>query len=171
MLPVKILTFLADSVVRLMTFGVALLMFVEVMIRMFLPDYILTWQEEVARSMLVYMTVIGGALALHDRSHFTMPMIVRRLPRSGQRAAAIFSIVLVLVFSLVWLTTSIPWVQSSANTLTPALQWDYRMIYAAFPIGAFMMTVYAIYLLIRQLRMPEPLELGHTEAESALHTE
>jgi TRAP-type C4-dicarboxylate transport system permease small subunit len=171
MWPLKILTVVFDSVVRLMTFGVAVLMFVEVMIRIFLPDYLLTWQEEVARSLLVYITVIGAGLALRDRAHFTMPMIFRRFPRHLRWWVALLGVTLVLVFSIVWLMASLPWVQSSANTFTPALQWDYRIVYAAFPLGAFLMALYALVLLIEQLRTSEPLELGHAEAESAAHTE
>ncbi|MBI2321197.1 MAG: hypothetical protein HYU88_03680, partial [Chloroflexi bacterium] len=74
-------------------------------------------------------------------------------------------------FSVVWLLASLPWVQSSANTFTPALQWDYRVVYAAFPLGALLMTIYGIVLLIQQLRSPEGLELGHSEAESAVHAD
>lgn len=167
MWPVKILDVVADSVVRIMAMAVAVLMFVEVMVRMFLPDYILTWQEEVARSMLVYMTVIGGALALRDRGHFTMPMVLRRFPPRARWFACLLGVVLVLLFSIVWLLASLPWVQSSANTFTPALQWDYRIVYAAFPLGALLMTIYGVVLLIQQLRTAAPLELGHSEAESA----
>lgn len=168
---VKVLTLIVDSIVRLMTFGVAILIFVEVMVRMFLPDYILTWQEEVARSLLVYITVIGAGLALRDRAHFTMPMIFRRLPRTARWWVALFGVALVLVFSVIWFWASIPWVQSSANTFTPALQWDYRVVYAAFPVGAFLLAIYSLVLLIEQLRTAEPLELGHSEAESAAHSE
>ncbi len=162
----KALEGVVDGVVRLMTFGIALLMFVEVMVRMFFPDYILTWQEEVARAMYVYVTVIGGALALRERGHFTMSMVVRRFPPVLRRAVTLLCIALILAFSGVWLVTSIPWVQSSANTFTPALQWDFRLIYAAFPIGSLLMTAYALVLLVEQWRSAEPMELGHSEVES-----
>ncbi|MBI4506154.1 MAG: TRAP transporter small permease [Chloroflexi bacterium] len=171
MWPLRILDFVADSAVRVMAMAIAVLMFVEVMVRMFLPDYILTWQEEVARSMLVYMTVVGGALALRDREHFTMPMVLRRFPPRVRWLVCLLGVSLVLLFSVVWLLASLPWVQSSANTFTPALQWDYRVVYAAFPLGALLMTIYGIVLLIQQLRSPEGLELGHSEAESAVHAD
>lgn len=161
----KAADFVADLVVRIMALAIAVLMFVEVMVRLFLPDHILTWQEEVARSMLVYMSVVGGALALRDRAHFTMPMVVRRFSRRARRRVALITMALILVFTSVWLLASVPWVQASANTFTPALQWDYRVVYAAFPLGALLMTSYAIALLVRQLRTGEPLELGHAEAE------
>ncbi len=161
----KVLHAVADGLVRLMALGVAILMFVEVMIRLFLPDYILTWQEEVARSLLVYITVLGAALALRDRGHFTMPMVIRLLSPRMRRSASLLGTALILLFSGVWLAASLPWVQRSANTFTPALQWDYRIIYAAFPAGALLMTIYAGVLLAQQWRTAEPLELGHAGTE------
>jgi TRAP-type C4-dicarboxylate transport system permease small subunit len=164
----KLLHAVVDGVARLMALGVAILMFVEVMIRLFLSDYILTWQEEVARSLLVYITVVGAALALRDRGHFTMPMVIRRLSPRMRRNASLLGTGLLLLFSGVWLGASLPWVQRSANTFTPALQWDYRIIYAAFPIAALLMTVYSGVLLAQQWRTAEPLELGHAETEDQI---
>jgi len=158
----------ADGVVRLMALGVAVLMFVEVVVRLVVPEYVLTWQEEVARSLLVYITVIGGALAVQDRGHFTVPMLTRLWSSRARRRASLFSIALTLLFSAVWLAASLPWVQQSANTFTPALQWDYRLVYAAFPVGAFLMAVYSVVLLVRQWRTSEPLELGPGEAQIPL---
>jgi TRAP-type C4-dicarboxylate transport system permease small subunit len=156
----------ADGVARLMALAIALLMFLEVMIRLFLPEYVLAWHEEVARSLLVYLTVVGGALALRDRTHFTMPMVIRLCSPRTRRRASLLGFALILLFSAVWLLASLPWVHRSANTFTPALQWDYRVIYAAFPIGALLMTISAGVLLVRQWRSAEPMELGRVDTES-----
>lgn len=154
-----------DAIASLMLFAIAVLMFTEVMIRMFFPDYILTWQEEAARSLLVYLSMLGGASALYHRQHFTMPMVLRKLRASIRRMALLGSLVLILVYSVVWLFVAIRWVEGTANTYTPALQWDYRVIYAALPIGGLLLTLFAIHLLVRQWQSSEPIELGVVEAE------
>lgn len=97
-----------------------------------------------------------------------MPMIIRRFSPGTRRYATLLSTFLIWVFGAIWLVTSIPWVQSSAATYTPALQWDFRVIYAAFPVGALMIGIYALVLLVRQLRTSEPMELGHSDSETHL---
>src|SRR6516165_6397239 len=43
-----------------------------------------TWVEEVGEMSLAWLTLIGAAIGVRQRSHFTLYVLVHRLPRSVQ---------------------------------------------------------------------------------------
>ena len=49
-----------------------------------------TWVEEVGEMSLAWLTLIGAAIGIRERSHFTLHVFVHRLPRprsSGSTAS------------------------------------------------------------------------------------
>src|SRR5216110_2423482 len=43
-----------------------------------------TWVEEVGELSLAWLTLIGAAIGIHSRSHFTLTVFVHRLPEAAQ---------------------------------------------------------------------------------------
>src|SRR5881396_3397060 len=43
-----------------------------------------TWVEEVGELSLAWLTLIGAAIGIQSRSHFTLTVFVHRLPRAAQ---------------------------------------------------------------------------------------
>ncbi len=108
----------------------------------------LFWAEEVITYCFVYLVFLGASLATRTNQHPYVDVLVVSL---GRRFVPLFNvlrdaslliyaaILVVQGFILVLLTPS----------LTPALQFPYRFIYLAMPIGSFFMGMYSLVRLIR----------------------
>jgi TRAP-type C4-dicarboxylate transport system permease small subunit len=76
--------------------GMLLLVFVNVVLRYGFSSGIVM-SEELSRFMLVWLSFVGGAAAMHSHSHIGMDSLVKRLPPSGKRICAAMSIGLMLL--------------------------------------------------------------------------
>ena len=155
-----------DILGRLMLFGVAVLMAVEAVLRSFFSEFHFIGEEEAARALLVYITMIGGGLAVVSREHFAVPTLVRLLPIGMRRVASLTTAILILAFGAAWTLGALSWVQSSVNAFTPVLEIDLRLIYAALPVGGLIIAAGSLLLLVQQMRTGEPLEFGEVSVES-----
>src|SRR6185295_16533290 len=66
----------------------------------------ITVSEEVSRWLFVYLTFLGAIVALYERGHLGVDMLVRRLPRKGRIFCLFLSQVLMLWVTYLLLTGS-----------------------------------------------------------------
>jgi TRAP-type C4-dicarboxylate transport system permease small subunit len=76
--------------------GMVVLVFVNVVLRYGFGSGILV-SEELSRFMLVWLTFVGGAAAMHTHSHLGVDTLVRWLPPIGRKICAVVSIGLILL--------------------------------------------------------------------------
>ena len=90
----------------------------------------ITLSEEVSRWLFIWMTFLGAVVALRERGHLGVDMVVQRLPRWGKKACLAIGHLVMLY--IVWLLFQ--------GSLTQArINWDVE----APTTGASMATVYA----------------------------
>jgi TRAP-type C4-dicarboxylate transport system permease small subunit len=99
----------------------------------------LTWTDELARFMLIWIVFFGAAIPFEDWSHFAVEVFVRRLPLRLQRIIRLLVYALVLVFLVIvlWYGGLLAWLNMAQRS--PALQIPFAPIYAAIPVGALLM--------------------------------
>ena len=112
----------------------------------------LSWYDEFAEFILVWVTFYGGVLAAHRRMHMGMETLVERLPAGGRRWVAllaeglvfglhgvIFYYGLVLIAALEFeRAVSVPWVR---------LTW----VYSVMPVTAALMMLMSGLEIVRLL--------------------
>ena len=97
----------------------------------------LTWTEELARYLFVWITFVGAALAIRDRSHIRVALLVDRLPRKLRRWLDVAQLVLVALFLCLLVGLGLKWVRINADAVTPALGWPLAYVcYAALPLAS-----------------------------------
>lgn len=79
----------------------------------------LTLSEELSRWLFVWMTFLGGVVALQERAHLGTDTLIARLPRAGQKACLFLALVLMawicwLIFDGAWQQVKINWDSTSA---------------------------------------------------------
>ncbi len=118
-------------------------LFLQVFTRYVLNDP-LSWTEEVARYVYVYIVFLGSSAAISDRTHVGIDFIVKTLPPRAQWVIA-FLVNLAILFvlaNLVW------WGYRAAvrqlNLPLVVLNVPYTWVYAIIPITAALMTVRTI---------------------------
>ncbi len=108
----------------------------------------LSWYDEFAGYVLVWLTMYGSVVALAKRKHIGFETLVEKLPRGARRAAEVFGTLCVMAFALVMLVAGVQLVQGMADETAVSVPWI-RMawVYSVMPIsGALMLLVCAVQL-------------------------
>jgi len=94
----------------------------------------LTWSDEAAAVLFVWMVFITAALAVPLREHVAFDLLVELLPPRAQRLVTIvasFAVALALVAAL---PKTLDYVAFLWRERTPALEWRLDYVYACFPL-------------------------------------
>lgn len=104
----------------------------------------LIWSEEVARYSLIWMTMIGAAVAMRHGQHLLIDSIVSRFTGANRQRITVVLQVISTVFCLLmaWLGVEISKVAWKA--ISPATKIPMGIVYASMPIGFLCMAIFAV---------------------------
>jgi TRAP-type C4-dicarboxylate transport system permease small subunit len=116
------------------------------------------WVEEVGEFSLTWLTMIGAAVGIADRIHFTLHVLTHRLPLRAQSVIHVVNHLLIAGFGglAAWYGTRLA-ITNSALT-SPALQINLAWVYAAVSVGGALIFLYGIGLALAGLGTEEPNE-------------
>ena len=141
--------------------GVLLALVVVIVLLQVFGRYILqislSWPEELARYVLVWLMIFGVAAAAASRSQIVVDTLLELVPASVRRALEALSALagLVAVALLVW--TSQPLITGPAGRSTsPATGIPSFWIYLAVPVGGALLVLFALAELAEILRRKHP---------------
>lgn len=132
--------------------------------------------EGLSGLMFVWMTFVGALLVLYDRGHIGVDMLVRRLPRAGQRVCFIVTHIVMLYVTWMFLEGSIRQASINLHVISPATYLPLGLVYVA---GAFFAAMSGLFLLYQiglflTGRLPDSAlisSVGEEEEEAARLTE
>lgn len=107
-----------------------------------------TWVEEVGEMALAWLTLIGAAIGIRARAHFTLHFLTPMLPMSVRRALDVMNHLLIAAIGA--LTAWYAWDLCRLNwTLkTAGLQISLAALYASAVVGGVLITIYALSMII-----------------------
>ncbi len=104
----------------------------------------LTWSEEASRYMMVWVSMLGGAVAARRRMHVGFDGFVALLPSGLRRGARVVAVLIAIAIfgSMAWYGTRL----ARFNMLqrSAALEWPMGIPYAAIPVGAALLTLFLV---------------------------
>ena len=112
------------------------------------------WTEELARFLLVWVALLGGAVAFGTKAHLGVDYFVNQLHPAAGRLTAVVAHLVVLFFAGEVLLHGGALVVSEALTLeqtTPALGWKMGYVYLALPISGLFVMLYTVENLVETL--------------------
>ncbi|MDY7094848.1 MAG: TRAP transporter small permease [Acidobacteriota bacterium] len=112
------------------------------------------WSEELARFLLIWVTLLGAAVAFGTKAHLGVDYFVNRLHPAARRWTAVVAHGVVLFFALEVLLHGGARVVSEALVLeqtTPALGWKMGHVYLALPISGLFVALFTVENLIETL--------------------
>jgi TRAP-type C4-dicarboxylate transport system permease small subunit len=115
-----------------------------------------TWVEEVGEMLLAYLTLIGAAIGVRERSHFTLHVL-----RFGPARQAVIDRI---HYALVAVVGGIAWWYGvrlcllNSTLATPGLQINLALLYGSSVVGGALLAVYALSMIIAP---PPPSESVH----------
>ncbi|MCP4399908.1 MAG: TRAP transporter small permease [bacterium] len=143
-----------DCILAMILAAMTVIVFTQVFFRYVLNSP-LAWPEEVARLMIVWLTFLGGYMALREKKHIGFNLLVKKLAPKTQQIVTIAGKVLIILFLLVTIKEGVLFAKKFANVPMP---------YTQFPIGKVAYTVFPISGVLMLLQMVEDL----SQALSAL---
>ncbi len=102
------------------------------------------WVEEVGETALAWITMIGAAIAVADRGHFSLGVLIHRLPETLQRKADIATHVLIAAFGLLVAWLGLKLAILNGGLTSPALEFSLAWLYAPAAIGGVLMALFAM---------------------------
>jgi TRAP-type C4-dicarboxylate transport system permease small subunit len=115
-----------------------------------------TWVEEVGELSLAWLTLIGAAIGIRSRSHFTLTVFVHRLPQTVQLWIHRFNHALITGFGLLAAWYGIKLCLLNRTLTTPGLQINLAWLYGSAVVGGILIAVYGFAMMISPLPQGEP---------------
>lgn len=102
------------------------------------------WVEEAGELLLTWLALVGGAIAIGERAHFSVSLLVHKLSPALQRKIFIFNSILIAAFGglLAWQGWRLAVLNWSLGT--PALDVSLGWFYAATVAGGILFIFYAL---------------------------
>jgi TRAP-type C4-dicarboxylate transport system permease small subunit len=117
-----------------------------------------TWVEEVGELSLAWLTLIGAAIGIKSRTHFTLSVFVHRLPEPVQLWIHRFNHALIASFGLLAAWYALKLCMLNRTLTTPGLEINLAWLYASSVVGGILIAVYGVAVMICPPPRGEP---GH----------
>jgi TRAP-type C4-dicarboxylate transport system permease small subunit len=114
-----------------------------------------TWTDELATFLLIWVSLLGAAVALKRGAHLGMDYFVERMSPGRRLYVAVFVYFCTGLFSLCVMTgggVTLVARKLQLQETSPALGLDLGYVYLAVPISGFFLTIYSIELLAHSVR-------------------
>ncbi len=115
-----------------------------------------TWVEEVGELSLAWLTLIGAAIGIHSRSHFTLTVFVHRLPEAAQLWIHRFNHALITGVGLLAAWYGLKLCLLNRTLATPGLEINLAWLYASSVVGGVLIAVYGFAMMISPLPQDAP---------------
>jgi TRAP-type C4-dicarboxylate transport system permease small subunit len=114
-----------------------------------------TWVEEVGELSLAWLTLIGAAIGIQSRSHFTLAVFVHRLPATAQLWIHRFNHALITGVGLLAAWQGLTLCLLNRTLATPGLEINLAWLYASCVVGGILIAVYGFAIMISPLPQGE----------------
>jgi len=107
-----------------------------------------TWVEEVGELSLAWLTLIGAAIGIQARSHFTLAVFVHRLPEGAQLWIHRFNHALITGMGVLVAWYGFKLCLLNRTLTTPGLQINLAWLYASAVVGGILIAIYGFAVMI-----------------------
>jgi len=111
----------------------------------------LSWSEELARYMAVWLTFVGAAYALRKGSLATVEILYNKLKGISKKALYILISVLIFIFCIILIKYGFEFALKFMGQKSPALQIPKGAVYLCAPFSGALMFLYQIEILADSL--------------------
>lgn len=139
---VAVLAHPLETIASLILIALVGIIFAQVIARYFL-EISLSWSEELARFLLMWLAALGAAYGFKERSHFALSFAVMRLPRAIRREASVVVYVIVALFLGVFTWSAARFAIGGVDHYSPAMGMPMAIPYASAAVGGALMLFYA----------------------------
>ena len=111
-----------------------------------------TWVEEVGEMMLAWLTLVGAAIGVRERTHFTLHVL--RFSTRTQLLIERGHHVLIAIFGAIAAWYGVKLCLLNHTLVTPGLEINLALLYASVVVGGILLAVYAVSMIVA----PPPID-------------
>jgi TRAP-type C4-dicarboxylate transport system permease small subunit len=116
-----------------------------------------TWVEEVGEMSLAWLTLIGAAIGVRQRSHFTLYVFAHHLPRTVQVWTSRFNYLLIIGFGCLAAWYGYKLCLLNRMFVTAGLQVNLAWLYASAVVGGTLIALYGLSMIFAPSPEDQPL--------------
>jgi len=119
----------------------------------YVADYPLSWTEELARYLFVWLVFLGASQAMRRGEHIAVGLIIDALPSGARRVVSLVIQLMIAAFLAVMIVQGFRVVTTVAPLPSIALKVSMAAVYLAVPVAGIAMlgrTLATIYIIIRR---------------------
>ena len=132
-----------ESVLCVLISALSIVTFSQVVAR-YVFEAPLSWSEELARFLLLWLAMLSGAYAFKIKSHFALQFVTKIVPSKIQKLISVLVSLLVISFLSGFVFYSIKFVLGVKGHLAPALQIPMEIPYSSSIAGSSLMLYYVV---------------------------
>lgn len=110
----------------------------------FVIDFPISWSEEIARYLMIYIVFLGSALLVRKNGHIAIDFLLEIVNDKNKKRLNFVNLAISTVFFLVLVYSGIELTIVVIGQVTPTLQFSMAWAYAAMPLGAILMVLNAL---------------------------
>ena len=118
------------------------LVFLQVVMRYVFANS-LSWSEEMARFIFLWLSWIGASYAVKERSHFRVEMFANMIQCTARKYFVCFILIVWFIFSLflTWFGTELLLFLHDSGQFSAAMEIPMTLPYASVPVGCGLMSI------------------------------
>lgn len=140
---VKIISKVLDGAIVFALAIMVIIVFLNVFFR-YVLDSGLTWSEELARYLFVWVIFLGAIVALKDKSHLGIDLLVGALPKFLQKVFFLVSNIVIIVALLLFADGLVKMIALDKGILAPATGVPINMLPLAGLVAAVCMIIISV---------------------------
>jgi len=113
-----------------------------------------TWVEEVGEMMLAWLTLVGAAIGVRERSHFTLHVLTHNYSLRTQSLIERGHHVLIAIVGAIAAWYGVKLCLLNRTLATPGLEINLAVLYASVVVGGVLLVIYAISMIVA----PPPID-------------
>jgi TRAP-type C4-dicarboxylate transport system permease small subunit len=122
----------------------------------------LSWAQELATYMFVWMAKFGAALGVRTGIHVGVDVFVKQLPPAARTPVILFALLCGALFTGIIGTLGAVYIHElDADQISPELEWPSWIIYLCIPLGSYLMCFRFLQVMWRFLRVGVVPQQGH----------
>jgi len=131
-----------------------------------------SWAQELATYMLVWMAKFGAALGVRTGIHVGVDVFVKRLPPAAAKPVVLFALFCGALFTGIIGTLGAVYVyELDPEEVSPELEWPSWIMYLCIPLGSYLMCFRFLQVAWRYHRSGHVPQHGHGEHQGVLAAE
>ena len=156
------IAYIPELIGGLTMLAITLVLFAGVVWRYFFVDP-LTWSDEIARTLFVWLAFIGAAIGVKRRLHSAVLVFGSRMPARWQTFMTVLGLLVIAVMAGVLLYTGTTETIANFNQVMPITGLSRGWLYLAVPVSGLLILVYLVpqfWQALRGVRLATPHETG-----------